>query len=77
MRITDNGKGLDQSQATRAPSSGLGLRNMPPSAVELGRKDGLPQLPAGGIVMLRASNAVQSADILDGIAEAFRTAGNP
>ena len=28
MRIADNGRGLDQSQADRTPSSGLGLRNM-------------------------------------------------
>ena len=53
----------------------LGLRNTPRGAVRLGRRDGLPSLPANEVVMLGREADPRMGGMFAAIAEAFRTAG--
>jgi len=53
----------------------LGLRNKPYGAVRLGRREGLPSLPANEVVMLDRDAGNGLGHTFDAIADAFRTAG--
>ena len=53
----------------------LGLRNKPRGAVRLGRREGLPSLPANEVVMLDRECGTGLSGTLDAVADAFRAAG--
>ena len=72
------GGGVSAVQAAAEAGLGvacLGLRNRPRGAVRLGRREGLPPLPANEVVMLDRDTGNGLSGTFEAIATAFRTVG--
>jgi len=73
-----SGGGVSAVQAAAEAGLGvacLGLRNMPRGTVRLGRREGLPSLPANEVVMLDRGTVNGLTGMFDAVAGAFRTVG--